>query len=75
MIGDLIPQDNKKWECFLMLLDILQICTARISSVSQVGFLEALIHDHHQLFTQCYPSVSIIPKMHYMVHFPQQIIR
>ncbi len=26
MIGDQIPQDNEKWECFLMLLDILQLC-------------------------------------------------
>ena len=29
----------------------------------------------HHLFTHCYPTASIIPKMHYMVHFPHQIIR
>ena len=75
MIGNQIPQDNEKWECFLLLLDILQLCTARVASVPQASFLEALIFDHHKLFTRCYPSVSVIPKMHYMVHFPQQIIR
>lgn len=75
MIGDQIPLNNEKWECFLLLLDILQLCTARVASVSQASFLEALISDHHMLFTRCYPSASVIPKMHYMVHFPQQIIR
>ena len=75
IIGDQVPQDDEMWECFLLLLDILQLCTARIASVSHAGYLEALIHDHHQLFTRCYPGVSVIPKMHYMVHFPQQIIR
>lgn len=75
MIGDKIPSHDEKWECFLFLLDILQLCTTRIASKDHAGILEALIHDHHHLFTRCYPGVSITPKMHYMVHFPQQILR
>ena len=31
MIGDKVPYNNEKWECFLVLLDILQVCTARKS--------------------------------------------
>ena len=30
-----------------------------------------LIEEHH---TELYPSKLIIPKMHFMVHFPQQIL-
>ena len=75
MIGEKIPKDNEHWECFLLLLDILQICTSRIASSAHAGILEALVHDHHQLFTRCYPTSSIIPKMHYMVHLPTQIVR
>ena len=73
MIGDKIPQDSDEWECFL-LLDILQICTARVASSAQAGILEALMHDdHHHHFVRCYPTASIIPKMHYMMHFPDKI--
>ena len=49
MIGDKIPSRDEKWECFLFLLDILQLCTTRIASEDHAGILEALIHDHHHL--------------------------
>lgn len=75
MIGDKVPTTDEKWECYLLLLDILQLCTTRVASSAQAGYLEALISDHHQLFIRCYPGVSITPKMHYMIHFPQQIVR
>ena len=59
IIGDKIPQDSEHWECYLLLLDIIQLCTTRKTSISHAG----------------YPNARVIPKMHYMVHFPQQIIR
>ena len=49
MIGNKIPLDDEHWECFLLLLDILQLCTTKFTSAGQAGFLEALIHDHHHL--------------------------
>ncbi len=75
MIGDKICLGDENWECFLLLLDILQLCTTRVASSAQAGILEALIHDHHQLFIRCYPGANVTPKLHYMVHFPRQIIR
>ena len=75
MIGDTVPSDDEKWECFLLSLDILQLCTTRIATTGHAGILESLIHEHHTAFARCYPHASITPKMHYMVHLPQQIIR
>lgn len=75
MIGDKVPPTDEKWECYLLLLDIFQLSTARVASSAQAGYIEALICDHHQLFINCYPGVNVTPKMHYMVHFPQQIVR
>ena len=74
MIGDPVHSDSDKWDCYLLLLDILQLCITRVATSAQAGFLEALICDHHQLFTRCYLAATITPKMHHMVHFPQQII-
>ena len=37
-----------------------------------IEYLAILIEEHH-LFKTFYPDVSIIPKMHYMVHYPSQI--
>ena len=75
LIGNKIPEISEEWECFLLLLDIVKLCTSRSASKSHVGYLEVLIHSHHQLFVKCYPTARITPKMHYMVHFPQQILR
>ncbi len=75
IIGDHVPFDNEQWNCFLVLLDIIQICTTRTVSRSLIGYLEALIDIHHQQFVKCYPTASVIPKMHYMVHFPEQVLK
>ena len=74
LVGDLIPRDDPNWVCFLKLLKICDICTAPVLSEDTAAFLELLIEEHHAEFTRLYPSMSIIPKMHFMVHFPQQIL-
>ena len=75
IIGNEIPEDDINWECFLLLVQIIQYCTAQISSESSSLYLAALINQHHQMFVQCYPHICVLPKMHYMVHLPHQILR
>ena len=43
LIGEHIPSDDPKWENFLLLLDILQICKSRLLSVDLVHHLKMLI--------------------------------
>lgn len=75
MIGNLIPDDDEEWKCFLLLLDILQICVSWIISVDLVGYLKDLIDSYLSSFRTCYPHLRIIPKQHYMVHLPSQILK
>ena len=71
IIGDKVPEENPLWECFLLLVEITRVCTARITSRELASYLQALIEQHHRDFKLCYPSVSLTPKIHYMVHFPR----
>ena len=73
MIAEKVPEDGKMWQCFLLLLDIIKICTARVVSPCMVDYLKSVIEQHHTSFRDCYPQLSITPKLHYMVHFPEQI--
>lgn len=75
MIGDKIPHDQSHWDCFLLLLEIVKYSTAQLTSSESSEYLAALIDQHHREFKQCYPSVSITPKMHYMVHLPRMLIK
>ena len=72
LVGDKVPYDDEEWDCFLTLLDILQICISRILSVDLIQYLEVLIQIYLRSFRNCYPSVNITPKQHYMVHLPSQ---
>ena len=62
VLGDLIPDDNSKWECFLVLLEIIKMCTAKVTSQRASDYVKALIGQHHTLFKSCYPGVSFTPK-------------
>ena len=75
MIGDQIPNDDGHWECFLLLLDILQLCMSRIQARDLISYLRRVIQLYLCSFQECYPSASIIPKQHYLVHLPSQILK
>lgn len=74
LIGDKVPQRDKYWECYLLLLEIMKVCTAKTTSEPSAYYLSALIADHHHMFKSCYPDVNLTPKFHYMVHFPRLLL-
>lgn len=74
LVGDLVPREDLNWKCFLKLLKICELCTAPVLSEDSAAYLELLIEEHHSQFKSLYKDISIIPKMHFMIHFPQQIL-
>ena len=74
VIGHRVPEDDLNWDCYLLLLQIIQFSTAKVVSPSSVTCLASLIDQHHQIYIQCYPSIKVTPKMHYMVHFEVKLI-
>ena len=75
IIGDQLPAGDSEWECFLILLDILQICMSWIQSTDLVDYLAVLTEMYLRKFHECYPLASITPKQHYLVHLPSQILK
>jgi hypothetical protein len=71
LVGDLIPRDDRHWECFLKLLKICEVCVAPVISEDSAAYVELLIEEHHTEFRKIYPTIAIIPKMHFMI---QQMI-
>ena len=74
VVGHLVPEDNKHWENFLCLLDIMDILFAPHIAKDACGYLEALISDHHSTFVELYPHISIAMKMHSIIHMPRLIL-
>lgn len=60
----------RSWNNFLLQLTIQDYVFSPSISPRNI-ILKALINDHHQSFRNLYPTSSITPKMHYMVHYPE----
>ena len=75
LIGDLVPEGNPYWDCFVLLLEIMDLLFSPITSAHETVQLRLLIIIYHQTFQELYPHRSITPKMHYLVHYPDWIDR
>ena len=73
MIGKFIEQDDDHWECFLKLWDICSIACAFEVVKEEAVHLIWLTEMYLEAFKSLY-STSVTPKMHYLVHLPQQIL-
>lgn len=75
MFGELIPIDDSYWECYLLLLDILDICMAPVLNEELISYLSLLIEHHHEMYRTLCLDELLLPKHHYMVHYPDWMKR
>ena len=74
LIGDLIPVADDHWENFLRLLKIEDIVFAPRTTTQLAAYLAVLTEEYLLEFSELYER-RLIPKQHYMVHYPRQIVR
>lgn len=74
VIGDLVPEDDPKWKNYLLMMKIVDVLFAQATTSDLVGTLAWQIEEHHRQFKKLYPTISIIPKMHFMVHMPRLVL-
>lgn len=55
------------------LLEITQIIFSPVIAIETLEKLKRMIEQHLKQFTDLFPDNNIIPKQHYMIHFPSQI--
>ena len=60
---------------FLACMKITIAAFSPYADETMVGELEQLMYSYCSEFCKLYPTVSIKPKMHYMLHLPQQILQ
>ena len=73
IVGDKIPEENEHWLCFLLLRRIIDIVLCPVLTDSLCTSLKLLINEHHQKIFILYGAEAYIPKMHFMLHYPEQI--
>lgn len=75
LVGDLVPEDYEEWNLLTLLIRICSIACSWEITPDTASYLRVLIEEHHSKFKALYSHKNIIPKMHYMVHYPRQILK
>lgn len=73
LVGGKVPESDPRWQCFLIQRKVIDLLACPVSSVDQTGSLKVLICDHHEEFVRLYSEEAMIPKFHYLIHYPDQI--
>lgn len=71
MLGPLIPTENPYWYFYLDLREIMDILFSPKIRRSNLISLEFLIADHLIAFKDLFPTERLIPKHHFLVHYPR----
>lgn len=68
-----VPLSNEKFLNLIRLIKITNICTSPYALQVTPGQLANLIVKHNETFKIEYPTITLTPKFHYLIHFPRQI--
>lgn len=66
-------KDNANYLNFLHLIRICKFFFSHKFKISELGLIEKEIYLFFQNFKELYPVASVIPKLHYLVHYPRLI--
>ena len=67
LFGDIVPEGNQNWTLLLLLLQIINIIFPPSVTLGITVHLKHLIMEYHN---QLYPNRNLIPKHHFMIHYP-----
>ena len=73
MVGNCVERNDSHWECFLQLWDICSMVCAFEATTGDATHLAWLVEAYLEEFFILYDG-PMTPKLHYLVHLPQQIL-
>ena len=75
VLTSVVQKDNMYFQFMSELITIANILLSPLISIGSVLALKNLLQEHFKRFTQLFPQCSVIPKQHYICHFPETILR
>lgn len=75
MVGPMVPEEDPHWVNFIRFQQIVVLCLSPVASERTYNSLTELIATYLRYFIELYPDNSFTPKMHYLLHFPKQLLQ
>ena len=70
----MVPEEDEHHQSLMLLFRLCFMLLAPHFSLDSVAYLSVLIEEKLHVFHKLYPTAKIIPKYHYLVHYPRQIL-
>ena len=74
LVGAFVDEEDDHWSCFLSLWDICSMASSYGATIDDAHRLAWLVQTYLESFKDLYGDKYITPKMHHLVHLPEQII-
>jgi hypothetical protein len=71
ILSSRIPADDPYWKLLKILCAVTDIIFAPRYSKGFCPYLAYLIEEHHQKFQLLFPDVNMLPKHHFLLHYPR----
>ena len=75
LLGDIVPEGNSAYNVLLELCKLVERIFASKFTRGDVFFLRWLIGVWLKEFKEVFPSVTLKPKFHFLIHYPTAILR
>ena len=72
MVGCHVPEGDEHWKSYIQLLRIVTLATAEEITENTIRVMTLLVEEYLIQYNQLYPA-SMVPKLHYLIHLPQQM--
>lgn len=73
LIGHCVPESEPAWLVLMDLKEIVELAVAPIHTDQSIAYLESKIVEHRQRYQEQFPGIRLLPKHHYVEHYPLMI--
>lgn len=73
IIGFKVPESEPAWHLIMDLKDIVELVVSPIHTDDTIRYLDTKISEHRHRYLQVFPEARLLPKHHFLEHYPQLI--
>ena len=70
LVGDFIQEGELAWQVILDLKEIVELVVAPVHTDETIAYLDVKVSEHRQRLLELNPDRKLLPKHHYLEHYP-----
>jgi len=73
LVGQKVPTDEPAWKILTDLKDIVDLVVSPVHTEESIAYLNFKISEHRVQLQEVFPDYRLLPKHHFLEHYPQLI--